>query len=528
MSGRGTRETKATGRELQVLELAAEGNTDKQIAQVLDISKDTVASYWRRILLKYDAVSRTEVVARHAEQKALAWMEERGREDAQLADEVTSRTKAQASELAQKNLLQAITECSLEFISGQRGFKEVFDRYLHELLGLTQSEYGFVAEVLFDPESKPYLKTHAITNISWNRQTRELYEKWNDKGLEFRNLDTLFGYVLTSQSVLIANDPENHEESGGLPPGHPDMTAFLGIPIFSGDDLVGMIGLANRPGGYDQELVDYLSPLVATCANYIIGWRSEQDRRGIEQSLTEKATLIQTLMDAMTSAFLFEDNQRRLMYVNRRFLKIFGAPGAPVEYLGMDCAEVAKMSLPIFADPDGFLERVEQLLKNEKNVYGDIVKFADGRVFERDFVVVKQDNALLGYMWKYHNVSAWRAEHETIASVLHASMDGVVVIDKDGIVEYWNSRSEAIFGYSADEALGQSLSDLIVPEEFKAAHAEGLRRYFETRVSRVMGQIIQIHGITKTGDTVQVELLLSCIDTGVDPRYSAFIRKLDT
>jgi DNA-binding CsgD family transcriptional regulator len=124
------REAKATGRELQILELAAEGNTDKQIASNLGISKDTVASYWRRILLKYDAVSRTEVVARHAEQKAMVWVKEQGEEAVRLASEVSVRTKAEARELDQRNLLQAITECSLDFISGKRGYREVFDRYL--------------------------------------------------------------------------------------------------------------------------------------------------------------------------------------------------------------------------------------------------------------------------------------------------------------------------------------------------------------------------------------------------------------
>jgi PAS domain S-box-containing protein len=528
MSSRGDRDAKATGRELQVLELAAQGNTDKQIAQALDISKDTVASYWRRILLKYDAVSRTEVVARHARQNALAWMEERGRADTQLADEVTSRTKAQASELDQRNLLQAVTECSLEFISGQRGFKEVFDRYLQELLGLTESEYGFVAEVLFDPEAKPYLNTHAITNISWNTETRELYEKWNDKGLEFRNLDTLFGHVLTSRSVVITNDPQNHPKSGGLPHGHPEMTAFLGIPVVSGTELVGMIGLGSRPGGYDQSMVDYLSPLVATCANYIIGWRTEQDRLVIEQSLTENATLIQTLMESIPSAVLFEDQHRRIKYINGRFLQVFGAPGAARDYLGRHCGEVAKMSTSIFADPDHFLERVDELIKEDRNVYGEVVEFADGRSFERDFVKVKQDTTLLGYMWIYHKMSSLRQQQRTVSNVLNSSMDAVIVIDHSGVVEYWNSRSEAIFGYLSDEALGQSLSDLIVPEEFKAAHAEGLRRYFETREGRVMGQVIQIEGVTKCGSRVQVELLLSCIDSGAQPRYSAFIRKLGT
>lgn len=122
MTTRNAREISATGRELQVLELAAEGNTDKQIALRLDISKDTVASYWRRILLKNNAANRTEVVARYAQQTILAQAEKESESDALLIAELSTRTMAQATELAQRNLLQAITESSLEFISGRKGF----------------------------------------------------------------------------------------------------------------------------------------------------------------------------------------------------------------------------------------------------------------------------------------------------------------------------------------------------------------------------------------------------------------------
>jgi DNA-binding CsgD family transcriptional regulator len=62
-------------REEQVLVLAAGGMTDKEIALRLGISPDTVGTYWRRILAKYQAASRTEVVAKYTQQRAKAAVE---------------------------------------------------------------------------------------------------------------------------------------------------------------------------------------------------------------------------------------------------------------------------------------------------------------------------------------------------------------------------------------------------------------------------------------------------------------------
>lgn len=62
----------APKREEQVLVLAAGGMTDKEIALRLGISPDTVGTYWRRILAKFQAASRTEVVAKYTEDRARA------------------------------------------------------------------------------------------------------------------------------------------------------------------------------------------------------------------------------------------------------------------------------------------------------------------------------------------------------------------------------------------------------------------------------------------------------------------------
>jgi PAS domain-containing protein len=54
-------------------------------------------------------------------------------------------------------------------------------------------------------------------------------------------------------------------------------------------------------------------------------------------------------------------------------------------------------------------------------------------------------------------------------AILSASADAVVAADRDGIISFWNPGAERIFGYTAAEALGQSL-DLIIPERLRDRH----------------------------------------------------------
>jgi GAF domain-containing protein len=146
---------------------------------------------------------------------------------------------------------------------------DVFDLLLTEILSTTQSEYGFIGEVFVGDDGRPFLKTHAITNIAWNEDTRAFYEENAPQGLEFRNLRTLFGAAITSARPVISNAPADDSRSGGLPAGHPAMHCFLGIPLVDEEGMVGMLGVANRPGGYDEELMEHMAPLSSTTARLL-------------------------------------------------------------------------------------------------------------------------------------------------------------------------------------------------------------------------------------------------------------------
>ena len=197
--------------------------------------------------------------------------------------DITDRQQAAVRERASQQLLLAITRAQALFIDEAKP-EAVFDAILQELLSLTDSEYGFIGEVLWTAERVPFLRMHAITDIAWNEETKALMAQ-QAPTLEFRNLQTLFGQVMTTGRPVISNDPQHDPRAGGLPPGHPPMHAFLGLPIYRGELLTGMVGIANRSDGYDDTGIAYVEPFLATCAQLLEGYRNRRLRTEAEAAL---------------------------------------------------------------------------------------------------------------------------------------------------------------------------------------------------------------------------------------------------
>jgi len=186
----------------------------------------------------------------------------------------------------QKRLLNMLHQSTTHFVE-TGDFASTANELLNTLLAITGSEYGFTGEVFYDENGTPYLKTHAMTNIAWNDETQKLYDEFSQKGFEFTGLDTLFGHVLSSKQSVVSNNPEADPRAGGLPHGHPAMHSFLGVPIFYGNELVGMYGIANRKTGYDEKLLTFLQPFDTTYGVMIHSKRSLEKELQIKEELLE-------------------------------------------------------------------------------------------------------------------------------------------------------------------------------------------------------------------------------------------------
>ncbi|MDH5517125.1 MAG: PAS domain-containing protein [Gammaproteobacteria bacterium] len=202
-----------------------------------------------------------------------------------VVTDINERKNLQIKQQQHQQLLNTLHE-SLSCFTLTSDHKKSAEILLDGLLSFTNSEYGFIGEIKYR-NNQPYLKTDAITDISWNLETQTLYEKWREKGFEFTNMNTLFGHVITTSKLVISNDPASDPRARGLPEGHPEMNCFLGIPVYYADDLIGMYALANRPQGYDQPLIDSLRLFTATYASII------QAKKELQQKKQNRRDLLQ-------------------------------------------------------------------------------------------------------------------------------------------------------------------------------------------------------------------------------------------
>lgn len=221
---------------------------------------------------------------------SVRWMHERGdvlRDESGnptrmlgVVEDITPHKHSALALSRSREILSRVSQLQNSYID-ERGIRDFYDSALKDILSLTDSEYGFIGEVLYE-EASPYLLTRALTDISWDETTRKLHARSHPRGLELRNLASLFGVTLRTGKLVISNDPAHDPRRGGLPFGHAPLNAFMGMPLRRGRALVGMVGVANRSGGYDAELAAELSPLLGTCASVIAAQRAEAARARAE------------------------------------------------------------------------------------------------------------------------------------------------------------------------------------------------------------------------------------------------------
>lgn len=314
---------------------------------------------------------------------------------------LTDVSKLKNSQLKLKRtneILHAINEVQHAF-QFNHDFQKSIEKLLKQTLKVTECAFGFIGEVYEDEKGDPYLKTHALTNISWDKATNDLYKKHHKEGLEFRNLNTLFGKVLTTKQLVISNDPKNDERAGGVPVGHPDLFNFLGIPIMKNNEMVGMFGLANNNDGMSMEILDRMSPLINGYANFIAALRISREKNKTQElyDLIAENTLDTIALHKPDSTFEYVSPSitKTLGYtpdevIGKKPSELFGIKNEPVNVLTENKLIIEHKH------KEGHLVTTEILIKPILNKHGEMVRYlaATRDVTERERILRELEAAL--------------------------------------------------------------------------------------------------------------------------------------
>lgn len=189
--------------------------------------------------------------------------------------------------------------------------------------------------------------------------------------------------------------------------------------------------------------------------------------------------------------------------------------GQPVEDLVEQVKQ--KKSIVVLAD-DAMLINSRgdryQIYENGAPIYDDAANIIGVVLVFRDITQSHQLSLRL-------NESSQRLQR-----VIDTSMDAVVVIDEQGMVEEWNPAAEKIFGWMRDEIGTQPIHELIIPEEFRALHLQGIERLINNNQTSFHAKRIESLALHKDGHIFPIEMAMTSIRTEKGWMLNAFIRDL--
>lgn len=234
---------------------------------------------------------------------------------------------------SKKNLiLSRLTEVQNLFLAKTQDF-DPYKLFLDAILDVSYAKYGFVGEVRKDLDGNRAMKIHAVTDFSnQGRASQVLMRRLEDDNFFFRHFDNLFGACIkTGQVIRENNPPSNPYSSNKVIKGHPVISNFLGIPILNGQEVVGLIGLGNKIGGFSDSDVEDLKPFATTYSVILNALDNEERNQKLQKESSEKALILSTVGDHSPDTIVVLDSDFQFKFLSPSYIKHFGRGIAEIE-----------------------------------------------------------------------------------------------------------------------------------------------------------------------------------------------------
>ncbi len=130
----------------------------------------------------------------------------------------------------------------------------------------------------------------------------------------------------------------------------------------------------------------------------------------------------------------------------------------------------------------------------------------------------------------FKNITAKKAAEKKIEesekrlkTFFNGGPDAVIVINENQQILEWNPKAEQIFGYTAAEVIGKTLSEIIIPLQYREAHKKGMAHYLKTGEGPVLNKTIEITALHKNEHEFYINLSISNVKLEGEWIFIAFL-----
>ena len=337
--------------------------------------------------------------------------------------------------------------------------------------------------------------------------------------------------------------------------GAPDIRAYAGVPLRTrnGQAIGTLCAIDSQPRCFTQEELDTLSDLAALAMKQV-QMREAMERSRLEANrsnaaLRANAAQFEEMFDLASVGIAQVAPDGGWLNVNQALCRI----------VGYSADELQRLSFRDITHPDDLHADVDlmqqlgagqigqyqiekrYLRKGGQAVWIDLnvtkKSSEDGRLeyficIIQDIDARKQTELALAALRRNLEETVRQRTEEVLGReaelrmVIENAYDAYVSTDEEGRVITWNQRAESTFGWSATEAIGQPLEDLIVPEGMRARHREGMARYLRTGVKAALDKRLEVAAQRKDGTPLVVELCATALHMRDRTMFSAFLHDI--
>lgn len=177
------------------------------------------------------------------------------------------------------------------------------------------------------------------------------------------------------------------------------------------------------------------------------------------------ADYLKLLVSNLQSGVLLEDEHGKIVAVNTIFCNLFRIDERPEELVGVNFSNYTDSTKRLFKYPDIYVNRLTKILSEKRPINNDLLKLADGRIFERDYTPLFINNQYKGHCWQYRDVTIAKKNEldlQRLTAVAKANENGVMFTQANGHIIWVNEGFLKLSEFEEKDVIGKFPTDVLV------------------------------------------------------------------
>jgi PAS domain S-box-containing protein len=233
------------------------------------------------------------------------------------------------------------------------------------------------------------------------------------------------------------------------------------------------------------------------------------------------------LADNVPALFSYIDVNQRYRYVNKQYELLFQRAAADIA--GKTVAELVGETNYRAIEP-----YIAAALGGQRVEYETELEFPAGHRAHRARLVPEQDEQgqVVGFFTLVDDItdrrrteSALGEQQRRLQAIVNTAADAIITIDQQGCIDTFNHAAEMMFGYTAQEAVGQNVK-MLMPTPYRDEHDGYLAHYLKTGEARIIGIGREIVAQRRDGTVFPIDLAVSKLHDGTQELFTGIVRDL--